>query len=122
MQSLRILVVDDLRDAADSLALLMQLWGHETVIAYDGADAVHVAATKLPDVVLLDIGLPSLDGYEVARRLRQMPGMGKALLVAITGYGRAEDVRRCKDAGIDYHFQKPVNPSQLQEVLTQTQV
>jgi CheY-like chemotaxis protein len=121
MQSLRILVVDDLRDTADSLALLMRLWGHETVVACDGADAVHVAAANLPDVVLLDIGLPILDGYEVARPLRQMPGTVKALLVAITGYGRAEDVRRCKDAGIDYHFQKPVDPSQLREVLTQAQ-
>jgi CheY-like chemotaxis protein len=73
------------------------------------------------DVVLLDIGLPRLDGYEVARRLRQLPGMAKALLVAITGYGHAADVQRCKEAGFDCHFLKPVDPGEIQKVLAKAE-
>src|SRR5437016_5854385 len=102
---LRVLVLDDLRDAADSLALLVRLWGHRPLVAYDGPTALDLARGDPPDVALLDIVLQDgMDGCEVARRLRQMPGLDKLLLVAVTGYGREEDVLRCKGAGIDHHF------------------
>jgi two-component system CheB/CheR fusion protein len=116
--SLRILVVEDLHDSADSTSCLLELWGYETIVAYDGERALELAATHRPEVVLLDIGLPKIDGYEVARRLRQLPGTEKTLVVAITGYGREADVQRCKEAGIDRHFLKPVDPAQLRQVLT----
>ncbi len=115
---LRVLVVDDTRDAADTLALLVRLWGHQPLVAYDAPSALELARTHAPDVALLDIELPDgVDGCEVARRLRQLPGGEKILLVAVTGYGREEDVRRCKDAGIDHHFTKPVNPVELERLL-----
>ena len=85
---LRVLVVDDIRDAADTLALLVRIWGHHPVVAYDGPAALDAARTHAPDVALLDIGLRgAMDGFEVARRLRQPPGMDKALLVAVTATG-----------------------------------
>src|SRR5262249_41060537 len=119
--SLRILVVEDVHDSADSLGLLFELWGYQAVITYHGADALAAASSTLPDVVFLDIGLPGMDGYEVARRLRQLPGMTTALLVAITGYGRKTDVQRCKEAGIDCHFLKPADPAELKELLTKAE-
>ncbi|HEY7428684.1 MAG TPA: response regulator [Gemmataceae bacterium] len=115
--ALRILVVEDLHDSADSLALLLRLWGYESVVAYDGLSALDMASAHSPDVVLLDIGLPGMDGCEAARQLRQLPGMDKALLLAITGYGHKADIQRCKEAGIDSHFLKPVDPAELQQVL-----
>jgi two-component system CheB/CheR fusion protein len=115
---LRVLVLDDWKDSADSLARLVQLWGHEPLVAYDGPTALDLARTHSPDVALLDIGLrDGMDGYEVARRLRQLPGMDKALLMAVTGYGREEDGERCRDAGIDRHFVKPVDLEELRQVL-----
>jgi two-component system CheB/CheR fusion protein len=115
---LRVLVVDDTRDAADTLALLVRIWGHQPLVAYDGPTALDLARTQAPDVALLDIGLQGgMDGYEVARRIRRLPGLDKVLLVAVTGYGREEDVTRCKDAGIDHHFVKPVDPVELELVL-----
>lgn len=117
MQPLRILVVDDLRDAADSLAMLIRLWGHEVDVAYSAPDALDVAAVNQPDVVLLDIGLPRMDGYEMARRLRQLPGMAQALLNAVSGFGREADIQRCKEAGIDCYFLKPADPIELHKVL-----
>src|SRR4051794_40715700 len=89
-----VLVVDDYQDAADSLALLVRQWGYQALVAYDGPSALDLARTSIPEVVLLDIGLPRMDGFEVARRLRRLPEMGQAFLVAVTGYGREEDVRR----------------------------
>ena len=115
---LRVLVVDDIRDAADTLALLVRIWGHQPLVAYDGPTALDLARTQAPDVALLDIGLQGgMDGYEVARRIRRLPGLDKVLLVAVTGYGREEDVTRCQDAGIDHHFVKPVDPVELELVL-----
>ena len=114
---LRVLVVDDCRDAADSLALLVRHWGYQAVMAYDGPSALDLALLHSPEVVFLDLGLPGMDGFEVARRLRQLPGMGQALLVAVTGYGREADVQGCWDAGIDFHFIKPVDPIELELVL-----
>src|SRR5437588_11470 len=91
---LRVLVVDDCKDTVYSLTLLLQVWGHEPHVAQDGPTAVHLAQALLPDVILLDIGLPRLSGWEVAQRLRQIPGLGRALLVALTGHGLERDKRR----------------------------
>jgi two-component system, chemotaxis family, CheB/CheR fusion protein len=85
------------------------------VVTYDGPAAL--ASADPPSAVLVDLGLPGMDGYDLAARLRELPGMGKALLVALTGYGREEDVRRCQEAGIDLHFVKPYDPEQLRRVL-----
>jgi len=111
----RVLVVDDNRDAADSLALLLQLAGYETRTVYSGEGALELAATFRPATVLLDIGLPGMDGYEVGRRLRErMPAIR---LVAISGYGRDEDKQRTKAAGFDAHLIKPVDMGALEEVV-----
>ena len=117
---LRILVVDDNQDAADSMAFLLQLDGHETRIARDGLQAVEAAAHWMPDVVLLDIGLPKLDGYEAARRIRaQRSGVDGVMLIAITGWGQDDDRRRSRDAGFDAHLTKPVGYVDLAKLLAQ---
>ncbi len=118
----RILVVDDSRDAAESLVMLLQLQGHEVRSASDGPGALEAARAFQPDVVLLDIGLPGMDGYEVARRLREEEGAQKVLLVAMTGYGQDEDRRRSAEAGFDHHLIKPVDLGELQEVLGRSEV
>jgi CheY-like chemotaxis protein len=114
---LRVLVVDDRRDCRESLALLVRLWGHDVREAPDGPGALREAQSFRPEAVLLDIGLPGLDGCEVARRLRQMPEARGALLLAVTGYGRDEDVRRCREAGFALHLVKPIDPEQLRALL-----
>jgi CheY-like chemotaxis protein len=108
----RILVVDDNVDAAESLAVLLRIQGHDVRTAIDGPAALHVAEAFRPEVVLLDIGLPKMDDYEVARRLREQAGMGNTLLVALTGYGQ-EDRRRAEEAGFDAHLVKPADPAAL---------
>jgi CheY-like chemotaxis protein len=90
-------------------------------VAYDGPEALAEAAARRPDVVLLDIGMPQMDGYEVARRLRQGAEGGKLVLVAVTGYGQEEDRRRAREAGFDYHMLKPVDPGDLRELLSATE-
>src|SRR5207245_543086 len=90
---LKILLVEDHQDTAESLAAMLEGWGHEVQVAFDGLAALRAVAAVAPDVVLSDLGLPSLDGYEFARRLRQQPGFGRVLLVALSGYGREEDKR-----------------------------
>jgi signal transduction histidine kinase len=115
--SRRVLVVDDNRDAADSLALLLKLMGHEVRTAYDGPAALQEARAWRPEVVLLDIGLPGMTGYEVARRLREERPPEELLLVALTGYGQEEDRRRSQEAGLDLHFVKPVDPNALRDLL-----
>lgn len=112
---LRILVVDDNRDAAESMALLQSLHGHETRVAHTGPDAVAVATQFLPEVILLDIGLPGMDGYEVARAIRLMPEMQNAFLVALTGYGTDEDRDLAREAGFNEHVAKPANLDVLRE-------
>jgi PAS domain S-box-containing protein len=114
---LRILIIEDNRDAADTLRLLLNHLGHETRVAYAGPEGVAAAKEWPPGVVLCDIGLPGMDGYEASRQIRQLPGMADALLVAVTGYGQESDVQRSKEAGINYHFLKPIDPSQLQQLL-----
>ena len=107
----RILVVDDHQDAAATLAALLTSWGHVVRTATDGPSALAIAAEQPPDLVLLDIGLPGDDGYEVARRLRELPGCRTATLVAVTGYGQEEDRRRSRAAGFERHLVKPVDPA-----------
>ncbi len=113
----RILVVDDNRDAADSLALMLQLMGHETHTGHDGLEAVALAAAHQPDVVLLDIGMPNLDGYGAARRIRELPGAADMTLVALTGWSQEEDRRKSAAAGFNRHLVKPVDLAALQDVL-----
>jgi PAS domain S-box-containing protein len=115
--ALRLLVVDDNRDSTESIALLAQMWGHNVRTALDGVTAVEEAKKHNPDVVLLDIGLPGMDGYQVARRLREDPNLTGVVLVAMTGYGREEDRRRAHEAGFQHHLVKPVDPSQLRTLL-----
>ncbi|HYE34024.1 response regulator [Methylocaldum sp.] len=116
-ESKRILVVDDNTDAVESLALLLELEGHEVKTALDGPTALELASDFQPQAVLLDIGLPGMDGYEVARRLRETPEMSKALIIAITGYGQQEDRALTKAAGFDHHLVKPVDPEELGALL-----
>jgi DNA-binding response OmpR family regulator len=113
---LRVLVVDDNRDTAETMAILLKLWGHEAFTARDGWAAVNAVDHFRPDVVLLDIGLPGLDGYEVARQLRQ--GGGKQpVIICVSGHGRAEDRRQSRAAGCDHHLIKPADPDELQCLL-----
>ncbi|HEX9670479.1 MAG TPA: ATP-binding protein [Thermoanaerobaculia bacterium] len=114
---LRILVVDDNRDAAATLALLLELTGHDVRTAHDGLEALAAASEFRPDVVLLDIGLPKLNGYEVARRIRRQPRGQGVVLIAITGWGQEEDKRQSQDAGFDQHIVKPVEPGTLLKLL-----
>jgi DNA-binding response OmpR family regulator len=104
----RVLVVDDNEDAADSLAMLLSVRGDEVRIAYDGAEAVVAETEFNPEVVLLDIGLPKLSGYDVARSIRSTRG-DAVLIIAITGWGQEDDRRRAREAGFDHHFTKPVD-------------
>jgi PAS domain S-box-containing protein len=113
----RVLIVDDSRDSADSMAMLLAMWGHEVRMTYDGPDALAAAAEFRPDVVLLDIGLPGLDGYEVARRLPAATGSARAVIVAMTGYGQDEDRSRAFAAGMHHHLIKPVDSAALQAIL-----
>ena len=117
----RILVVDDNRVSADSLARLLQLTGNETHTAYDGLEAVQAAATFRPDVVLLDIGLPKLNGYEAARKIREEPWGKKMVLVALTGWGQEEDRRKSREAGFNGHMIKPVELTALMKLLAELQ-
>jgi PAS domain S-box-containing protein len=115
--SVRILVVDDNRDGADSLSAILQIMGNDTRTVYDGQAAVDTAVKFRPNVVLLDIGLPKLDGYEVCRRIRAQPGGERVVLIALTGWGQDEDRRRSHDAGFDHHLVKPVKPRDLMELI-----
>ncbi len=114
---LRVLIVEDQADAAASLAELLQLWGYAVEVAPDGAAACAAAAVRCPDVVLLDIGLPGLDGYAVAGRLRRLAGCGDALIVALSGYGGEEELQRSRAAGIDHHLVKPLDVDALDRLL-----
>jgi CheY-like chemotaxis protein len=113
----RILVVDDNKDAADTLALLLRIVGHEVRTAYDGSTALELAAAQPPEVVLSDIGLPDMSGLEVARTIRQNIGLSGALLVALTGYGQDEDRRRSQEAGFNANLVKPVDLDALHDLL-----
>src|SRR3978361_317031 len=113
----RVLIVDDNEDAANSLALILELGGHQTASVYTAVDALQRAAAFRPEVVLLDIGLPGMDGYEVAQKMRELPGLRDIRLVAVTGYGRSDDRIRARDAGFDDHLTKPVEFAVLERTL-----
>jgi two-component system CheB/CheR fusion protein len=115
----RILVVDDNPDGAEMLALLLENEGHEVRAAHNGAAALDLAASYRPDMVLLDIGMPGMDGYEVARRLKQEPTLSRTMLIALTGYGQEEDVQKSRNAGFDYHLVKPLDLEALRRLLRQ---
>jgi CheY-like chemotaxis protein len=111
--------VDDNRDAADSLAMVLEFLGHEVHCAYGGPEAIQAAASWRPDVTLLDIGLPKLNGYEVARRLREEPWGKRMVIIALTGWGQESDKRRAYEAGCDHHLTKPVDARALEGLLAQ---
>jgi CheY-like chemotaxis protein len=113
----RVLVVDDNKDAAELIAEMLMVLGYATRVAYDGPSALEVAAEFDPEIALVDIGLPIMDGYELARRLRGDPRFGAIRLIAITGYGQEEDRRRSFEAGFDAHLVKPVPPESLASAL-----
>jgi PAS domain S-box-containing protein len=113
----RLLVVDDNQDAALTLAMLLRLSGHEVQVAHRGARALEIAASFQPDLVFLDLGMPGMDGYQVARKMREIPGMEKAVLAALTGWGQKEDLRRTAEAGFDHHLVKPPEPELLEDLL-----
>jgi CheY-like chemotaxis protein len=116
-RSMRILVADDNADAADSLGLLLELQGNEVRTVHDGLAAVETAATFKPEVVLLDLGMPKLDGYQAARRIREQAASGDVLLIALTGWGQDQDRQRTKEAGFDVHLVKPLDMDLLQRLL-----
>jgi two-component system CheB/CheR fusion protein len=120
VKQLRILVVEDNRDAAKTLGLLLRRFGHEVATAHSGTSGLQVAKEWQPDVILCDLGLPEMDGYEVAGRLRRDPALAAARLIAVSGYGQDEDRRRSEAAGFDLHLTKPIDPSELQRLLTDT--
>ncbi len=115
--SRRVLVVDDNVDAVDSIAKVLRLFGHQVICAYDGPSALSAAESFRPELVILDIGLPGMDGYDVAARLRAMPAFRRTPLIAVTGYGQEEDRRRSQQAGFDQHLTKPVDPDELQRLI-----
>jgi CheY-like chemotaxis protein len=117
--SVRILIADDNRDGAQSLALMLDLEGHDVRTAADGLEALEIAEEFQPDVVLLDIGMPGIDGYETARRLRARPWARSVLLCAQTGWGQEDDKRRARSAGFDRHLVKPVDPEELNRILAE---
>ena len=114
---LRILIVDDSADGAESLAMLLRVGGHETHKAHDGLEAVEAAARLRPDAVLLDIGLPRLNGYEACRRIRSHAWGAPIIMVAITGWGQEEDREQSNAAGFDRHLVKPVDHDELLRVV-----
>ena len=114
----RVLVVDDNEDSAETMATLVAIWGHDVRTAGDAASALSAAAEHRPDVVLLDIGLPQVSGYEVAAQLRALPGLEGTVLIAMTGYGQEDDRRRTREAGFTHHLTKPVSPETLKGILS----
>ena len=115
----RILVVDDNHDSALSLAMMLSIMGHETRTAHDGESAVATAESFLPEVVLLDIGLPKLNGYEVAQRIREQSWGASMFLIAVTGWGQEEDRQRSSEVGLNVHMVKPVEPAALEKLLAE---
>jgi two-component system CheB/CheR fusion protein len=114
----RVLLVEDHHDAAESLRMLLEVLGHHVRVGRDGGAALEMARANVPDVMLIDIGLPGMDGYEVARRIRQQPDLKRVVLVALTGYATVEDRQAAFAAGFDYHLVKPVSPDALQNLVT----
>jgi CheY-like chemotaxis protein len=113
----RIVVADDNRDAADSLANLLVLMGNTVETAYDGVDALEAVTRFRPHVVMLDIGMPRMNGHEVCRRIRELPGLDDVVLIAVTGWGQDEDRLRSQEAGFDLHLTKPIDPAAVEALL-----
>jgi CheY-like chemotaxis protein len=116
-QRCKVLVVDDNRDAADGLAILLRMSDFDVHVAYSGADALTVASLEQPDAAILDIGMPGVTGYEVARRIRQQEWGRSALLLAVTGWGQQSDIEKTRAAGFDHHLTKPVAPGMIEDQL-----
>jgi CheY-like chemotaxis protein len=119
---LKVLVVDDNADAANTLNMLLDASGHEVFTEYTAVKAIERTREVHPQVCLLDIGLPDMDGCELARRLRALPGMAKATMIAVSGYGQEQDKQRSADAGFDHHLVKPINTGKLLKLLAQAPV
>ena len=115
---MKVLVVDDNDDAANSLSMLVELLGHEVRTAYDGAQALEMAGEFYPDLMLLDLGMPRMDGYEACRRVREQPWGLRMTVVAVTGWGREEDRLKTQRAGFDQHLVKPVAPAEIERMLS----
>lgn len=118
-RNFRILVVDDNQDSALSLAMMLSIMGHETSTAHDGESAVKAAESFLPEVILLDIGLPKLNGYEVAQQIRRQPWGASMYLIAVTGWGQDEDRQRSAEVGLNVHMVKPIEPAALEKLLAE---
>jgi PAS domain S-box-containing protein len=116
---LRVLVVDDSEDTTELLGTLLEMAGHSIQVAHTGPSALEAAAAFRPDAIILDIGLPGLDGYQVAQRLREDPALKSVTLIAATGYGQEEDLRRSREVGFDQHLVKPIDPAELQRLLAE---
>jgi two-component system OmpR family response regulator len=117
----QVLVVEDHADTVESMAKLLELFGHEVQIARDGPQAIAAARRWRPEFILLDLGLPGMDGYEVARRLRQEGPCQETVVIAVTGYGQPEDRERSRAAGIDHHLLKPVDPDVWRSLLSRSE-
>lgn len=113
----RILIADDNRDAADSLAIWLEIKGNETRVAYNGLEALEIGAVFKPDVIVLDVGMPMLNGLETCRRVRAEPWGARIVIVACTGWGHDKDRRNSREAGFDLHLVKPVDPTELERLL-----
>jgi CheY-like chemotaxis protein len=116
-RKLRVLIADDNRDSAESLGMLLELSGHEIYLAHNGLDALAVAKANLPDVALLDIGMPGMDGYQVAAGIRREPWGAPMMLIAITGWGQEDNKRTARTAGFDHHLTKPMDSVVLESIL-----
>jgi CheY-like chemotaxis protein len=116
---LRVLLAEDNRDAAEAMSMLLELLGHQVRVVHDGAGAVEAARADTPDVALIDIGLPKLNGYEVAQRLRQLPSADRTVLIALTGYGNESEKKRAFSAGFHFHLTKPVDLERLEGLLAE---
>jgi CheY-like chemotaxis protein len=118
----RILVVDDNKDSGNTLKMLLRVKGHEVRTANDGLQAIQIASDFLPDVILMDIGMPHLDGHETTRRIRTLPCGRVAIIIALTGWGQPGDVRRSIEAGCSAHLVKPVDFAELERLLAETAI
>ncbi len=114
---MKIVLADDNRDSADSMAMLLGVFGHDVHVVYDGTAAVRAVEKERPDVVLLDIGMPGMDGHACARTIRAQAWSAPMMLIALTGWGEADDIRRTREAGFDRHLTKPIDAAALEEAL-----
>ncbi len=117
MPALRVLIVDDHVDATRALRRLLHVMGHQVTVAHDGKSGIELAEQVRPDVILLDIGLPRMDGYSVARHLRTLPAFGATRIIALTGYGASEARENARKAGFDQHLVKPVDADELEAAI-----